>query len=148
MSAENRFSADMAHDEQQRDEAQRWTVRGVGGPERAAAVSAAGRADISLGAWLTLAIRTRLQHENQQSKALVPADTPTSPAVTTETMAERVAASLAALSAAGATVPPVHVRRATLALVRLLADRNPKPVTERGEGAVANGRDSERAERA
>src|SRR5947207_15812433 len=49
-----------------------WTVKGIAPEERNAAIAAADREGLTIGEWLSRAIRTQVQSDRQSDRAPVP----------------------------------------------------------------------------
>ena len=54
------------------DRVKPWTVKGIAPEERNAAIAAADRADMTIGEWLSRAIRSQVQSDHQADRAPVP----------------------------------------------------------------------------
>ena len=98
-------------DAQVSDNVKPWTVRGIAPEERNAASEAAKRDGLSLGDWLSRAIRTHIQQGAAASRLPVPVRQAPSDTASMLSDVERIASSLRDLSAAGVPVPKGHAGR-------------------------------------
>jgi len=107
-----------------------WTIRGVAPEERNAAGEAARRANMTLGEWLSRAIRTEIQQALQASRAPVPVGQPVGqPAADSQTSlsdVERIASAMRDLAAVGLPVPKGHAAQVSRALVAQLPQSSRK----------------------
>jgi hypothetical protein len=112
----------------------RWTVRGVGAPERAAAARMADKAGQTMGEWLTQAIRDRIQVEkagtNVPTVVRLPAVDVADNSLDT---AERVAEQVRGLAAAGVPISERQAAKVVAALNRCLPPA-PKRQTKVADG--------------
>ena len=67
--------------EEASDRIKPWTVKGIAPEERNAAIAAADRQDMTIGEWLTRAMRTQVQADHQADRAPVPIGNAGIPAV-------------------------------------------------------------------
>src|SRR4051794_17082858 len=103
------------------DRVKPWTVKGIPPEERNAAIAAAEREGLTIGEWLTRAIRTQVQADHRSDRLPVTLDPPLPPKVDRQsdlsdlermiTLAEKIA------SANGQPIP-AGITRATYALMR------------------------------
>ncbi len=130
----------MANEMSDSESVKPWTVRGIPPEERNAAIAAAKRSDMTLGDWLSRAIRTEIQQEKQANRAPVAVGQAVSDSQTSLSNAERVAASIRDLAAAGVPVAKSHASKITAALVAHLAApvRRRKGVGQTGEAEVSD----------
>src|SRR3954447_17348867 len=103
------------------DRVKPWTVKAIPPEERNAAIAAAEREGLTIGEWLTRAIRTQVQADHRSDRLPVALDSPLMSKVDRQadladlermiTLAEKIA------SANGQPIPP-GITRATYALMR------------------------------
>src|SRR3954470_5652497 len=103
------------------DRVKPWTIKGIAPEERNAAIAAAEREGLTIGEWLTRAIRTQVQADHRSDRLPVALDPPLPLKVDRQadladlermiTLAEKIA------SANGQPIPP-GITRATYALMR------------------------------
>src|SRR6476646_6751810 len=103
------------------DRVKPWTIKGIAPEERNAAIAAADREGLTIGEWLTRAIRTQVQADHRSDRLPVVAEIPAS------VMADRqsdladlerlVSLSEKLATANGQPIPPT-ITRATYSLLR------------------------------
>ena len=102
------------------DRVKPWTIKGIAPEERNAAIAAAEREGLTIGEWLTRAIRTQVQADHRSDRLPVALDPPLASKGDRQadladleriTLAEKIA------SANGQPIPP-GITRATYALMR------------------------------
>src|SRR3954454_16635267 len=89
-----------------------WTIKGIAPEERNAAIAAAEREGLTIGEWLTRAIRTQVQADHRSDRLPVTLDPPHSSASDRQSDLadlERVVELAKTLAAAnGEPIPPWH----------------------------------------
>ena|SRR5690349_805295 len=103
------------------DRVKPWTVKGIPPEERNAAIAAADREGLTIGEWLTRAIRTQVQTDHRSDRLPVPLDTPASfPSDRQSDLAdlERVVELAKTLATANGQPIPPTITRATYSLMR------------------------------
>src|SRR4051812_16771594 len=60
------------------DRVKPWTIKGIAPEERNAAIAAAEREGLTIGEWLTRAIRTQVQADHRSDRLPISVDPPTS----------------------------------------------------------------------
>lgn len=111
-----------------RDEIPKWTIKGIGPEARNAAIRAAERADMTIGEWISRAIRMQIKSDRASDPARVPVRldaAPSDPAPATDPTVgldavERILALAQQIAAASGRPPP---RRLFSAANRLLRER-------------------------
>src|SRR3954452_8202596 len=102
------------------DRVKPWTIKGIAPEERNAAIAAAEREGLTIGEWLTRAIRTQVQADHRSDRTPMVVDVPPMKADRQSdladlermfTLAQKIA------SANGQPIPP-GITRATYALMR------------------------------
>jgi hypothetical protein len=106
------------------DRVKPWTVKGIAPEERNAAIAAADREDLTIGEWLTRAIRTQVKADHQSDRLPVALDPPSRKADTRSDRQadlvdlERMVALAQTLATANGQPIPVGITRATYSLMR------------------------------
>jgi hypothetical protein len=103
------------------DRVKPWTIKGIAPEERNAAIAAADREGLTIGEWLTRAIRTQVQADHRSDRLPVPLDPPASlPSDRQSDLAdlERVVELAKSLSSANGEPIPSGITRATYFLMR------------------------------
>src|SRR3954469_1511223 len=103
------------------DRVKPWTVKGIPPEERNAAIAAAEREGLTIGEWLTRAIRTQVQTDHRSDRLPVALDPPASlPSDRQADLAdlERVVELAKTLAAANGQPIPATITRATYSLMR------------------------------
>jgi hypothetical protein len=103
------------------DRAKPWTVKGIPPEERNAAIAAAEREGLTIGEWLTRAIRTQVQADHRSDRLPVALDPPATFASDRQTDLadlERVVDLAQKLAAANGQQIPIGITRATYSLMR------------------------------
>lgn len=98
------------------DRVKPWTIKGIALEERNAAIAAADRADMTIGEWLSRAIRTQVQADREASRAPVPVN-PQSSQADLDAI-ERMIAMARDLSSVTGEPPPKSVSRVAYSLIR------------------------------
>ncbi len=114
-----------------------WTIRGVAPEERNAAGEAAKRSDMTLGEWLSRAIRTEIQQAKQANRVPVPVGQPvgqpTADSLTALSDVERIATAMRDMAAAGLPVPKGHAAQVSRALVAQLPQSSRRRRTSKSD---------------
>jgi hypothetical protein len=103
------------------DRVKPWTVKGIAPEERNAAIAAADREGLTIGEWLTRAIRTQVQADHRSDRLPVTLDPPASlPPDRQSDLAdlERVVELAKTLASANGEPIPPGITRATYSLMR------------------------------
>src|SRR5690242_17389053 len=103
------------------DRVKPWTVKGIPPEERNAAIAAADREGLTIGEWLTRAIRTQVQTDHRSDRRSVALDPPAFSASDCQSDLadlERVVALAKTLAAANGQPIPPTITRATYFLMR------------------------------
>jgi hypothetical protein len=103
------------------DRVKPWTIKGIGPEERNAAIAAADREGMTIGEWLTRAIRTQVQADHQADRAPVVIEEAVSPKADQQAdlaVVERMIAVAERIAAANKMPIPKSITRATHALMR------------------------------
>jgi hypothetical protein len=103
------------------DRVKPWTVKGIPPEERNAAIAAADREGLTIGEWLTRAIRTQVQTDHRSDRLPVALDPPASlPSDRQSDLAdlERVVALVKTLASANGEPIPPTITRVTYSLMR------------------------------
>ena len=103
------------------DRVKPWTVKGIPPEERNAAIAAAEREGLTIGEWLTRAIRTQVQADHRSDRLPVALDTPVSSASDRQSDLadlERVVELAKTLASANGEPIPSTITRATYSLMR------------------------------
>ena len=103
------------------DRVRPWTVKGIPPEERNAAIAAADREGLTIGEWLTRAIRTQVQADHRSDRLPVALDPPTLSASDRQSDLadlERVVALAKTLASATDQPIPPTITRATYSLMR------------------------------
>jgi hypothetical protein len=110
------------------DEVKKWTIKNIPPEERNAAIAAADRADMTIGEWMTRAIRTQIKADLQQDRAptiVLPTSDQSAPGVDLGEV-ERMAEVLAKLHQAGAEVDPGFSKVAYQFMKRRVSPTKPR----------------------
>src|SRR4051812_22517005 len=103
------------------DRVKPWTIKGIAPEERNAAIAAAEREGLTIGEWLTRAIRTQVQTDHRSDRLPVPLDPPANlPSDRQSDLAdlERVVELAKTLASANGEPIPATITRATYSLMR------------------------------
>jgi hypothetical protein len=103
------------------DRVKPWTVKGIPPEERNAAIAAAEREGLTIGEWLTRAIRTQVQADHRSDRLPITLDPPAaSPSDRQSDLAdlERVVELAKTLASANGEPIPAGITRATYSLMR------------------------------
>ena len=103
------------------DRVKPWTIKGIGPEERNAAIAAAEREGMTIGEWLTRAIRTQVQADHQSDRAPVIIEQAVQPRADREAdlaAMERMIALAERIATANKQAIPKSITRATHALMR------------------------------
>lgn len=103
------------------DRVKPWTIKGIGPEERNAAIAAAERVGMTIGEWLTRAIRTQVQADHQADRAPVVIEQAVQPKADREAdlaAMERMIALAERIATANKQAIPKSITRATHALMR------------------------------
>src|SRR5690242_8737303 len=103
------------------DRVKPWTVKGIAPEERNAAIAAADREGVTIGEWLSRAIRTQVQADRQSDRAPVPlgnAGRPVSDRQSDLSDVERMIALARQIAEANSSPIPRSITRATHAIMR------------------------------
>jgi hypothetical protein len=97
-----------------------WTVKGIAPEERNAAIAAAERADMTIGEWLSRAIRSQVQADLKSDRAPVPlgTGTRTSDRQSDLSSVERMIALARQIAEVNNSPIPRSITRATHAIMR------------------------------
>jgi hypothetical protein len=103
------------------DRVKPWTVKGIAPEERNAAIAAADREGLTIGEWLTRAIRTQVQADHRSDRLPIVTEIPAS--VTADRQSdladlERLVSLSEKLAAAIGQPIPATITRATYSLMR------------------------------
>jgi hypothetical protein len=107
--------------EEASDRVKPWTVKGIAPEERNAAIAAADRQDMTIGEWLTRAIRTQVQADHQADRAPVPIGYAGIPAVDRQSDlsdVERMIALARQIAEVNKSPIPRSITRATHSIMR------------------------------
>jgi hypothetical protein len=103
------------------DRVKPWTIKGIPPEERNAAIAAADREGLTIGEWLTRAIRTQVQADHRSDRLPVALDPPASFSSDRQSdladLERLVSLSEKLASATGQPIPPT-ITRATYSLMR------------------------------
>lgn len=100
---------------------QPWTVKGIGPEERNAAIAAAKREGMTIGEWLTRAIRSQVQADRQADRSPVLVEEPVRPRGDRQSDLsdlERMIALAKQIAEVNKTTIPIGITRATHGLLR------------------------------
>src|SRR3954452_24710531 len=103
------------------DRVKPWTIKGIPPEERNAAIAAADREGLTIGEWLTRAIRTQVQTDHRPDRLPVVLDPPAFSASDRQSDLadlERVVALAKTLASANGEPIPSGITRATYSLMR------------------------------
>jgi len=103
------------------DRVKPWTIKGIPPEERNAAIASADREGLTIGEWLTRAIRTQVQADHRSDRLPVALDPPASLASDRQSDLadlERVVALAKTLASANGQPIPATITRATYSLMR------------------------------
>lgn len=127
--------------DQQSDAIKPWTIKGIPPEARNAAITAAERADQTIGEWIARAIRQTIQADRKADRAPVPLENtqvrPSAPQVDVDTI-ERLTQAAARLAEASGEPVPKSVSRQLYARIRDQtkgAGRSTRPTERQTEGA-------------
>jgi hypothetical protein len=113
--------SEMDEDVETTDRVRPWTVKGIPPEERNAAIAAAEREGLTIGEWLTRAIRTQVQTDHRSDRLPVALEPPASlPSDRQSDLAdlERVVELAKTLASANGEPIPPTITRATYSLMR------------------------------
>ena len=103
------------------DRVKPWTVKGIPPEERNVAIAAAEREGLTIGEWLTRAIRTQVQADHRSDRLPIALDPPASSASDRQSDLadlERVVELAKTLASANGEPIPSGITRATYSLMR------------------------------
>src|SRR3954453_812287 len=102
------------------DRVKPWTIKGIAPEERNAAIAAAEREGLTIGEWLTRAIRTQVQADHRSDRLPVVADPPFPKADRQADLAdlERMITLAEKIAATNGEPIPTVITRATYSLMR------------------------------
>ncbi len=115
-----------------------WTVKGIAPEERSAAIAAADRQDMTIGEWLTRAIRTQVQADHQADRAPVPigyAGIPSSDRQSDLSDVERMIALARLIAEVNKSPIPRSITRATHSIMREHLSAIKAGRTDSGDGS-------------
>ncbi len=102
------------------DRVKPWTIKGIPPEERNAAIAAAEREGLTIGEWLTRAIRTQVQADHRSDRVPVVIDAPPTKADRQSDLAdlERMITLAEKIANANSQPIPAAITKATYALMR------------------------------
>lgn len=101
----------------QADDVKPWTIKGIPPEVRNAAIAAAGREKLTIGEWVSRAVRSQVQSDRQQTRSPVVVGPEVRPEADLAEI-ERLIAATAELAQAAGEPPPKTVTRAAYGLLR------------------------------